>query len=88
MYYSQSKQGKMLSSTKPVSFIGGWAQQFLDRNKNPANRGIIYWGKRCQVLWDGGLPFKIDPKNLDSFFLDDIDTRLVPAVSCLYIRYT
>jgi hypothetical protein len=73
-------QGKLLSPKVPMSFMGGWAAQFLDRKRNLANRGVVYWGKRCQTLWDGGLPFKIDPKNLDSFFLDDIDQRLQPEV--------
>ena len=32
--------------------------------KNVANTNVIYWGGRLLALWEGGLPYKLDPKTL------------------------
>lgn len=38
---------------------------FLSTNiKNVANTNVMYWGGRLLALWEGGLPYKLDPKTL------------------------
>lgn len=32
--------------------------------KNVANTNVMYWGGRLLALWEGGLPYKLDPKTL------------------------
>lgn len=45
--------------------LPGFLGNFLSTNiKNVANTNVIYWGGRLLALWEGGLPYKLDPKTL------------------------
>ena len=46
---------------KMPGFLGNF---FSLKMKNVANTNIIYWGGRLLALWEGGLPYKLDPKTL------------------------
>ncbi|KAK9742772.1 hypothetical protein RND81_03G196300 [Saponaria officinalis] len=50
--FSVLKGGKMIANTKVM--------------KNVANTSILKWGKRLFCLWEGGLPYEIDPRTLDT----------------------
>ncbi|KAG5191600.1 carotenoid oxygenase [Tribonema minus] len=66
--------GKVLraNNRQPMGYCAAWAGSLLDRRRNFANRGVLYWGRLCLAMWDGGLPWKIDPKNLETYFQDDV----------------
>ena len=45
--------------------LPGFLGNFLSlKVKNVANTNIIYWGGKLLALWEGGLPYKLDPKTL------------------------
>ena len=46
---------------KMPGFLGN---MFAMKTKNVANTNVIYWGGRLLALWEGGLPYKLDPKTL------------------------
>ena len=46
---------------KMPGFLGNFLSLKL---KNVANTNVIYWGGRLLALWEGGLPYKLDPKTL------------------------
>ena len=45
--------------------LPGFLGNFLSfKIKNVANTNIIYWGRKLLALWEGGLPYQLDPKTL------------------------
>ena len=46
---------------KLPGFLGNF---FSLKMKNVANTNVIYWGGKLLALWEGGLPYKLDPKTL------------------------
>lgn len=46
---------------KLPGFLGNFLQLKM---KNVANTNVMYWGGRLLALWEGGLPYKLDPKTL------------------------
>ncbi|CAM9503159.1 unnamed protein product [Chrysoparadoxa australica] len=75
----EAKEGKMEGANRPVSMMAGWAAQFVDPTVNRANRGLLFWGKRLVALWDSTNPWKVDPKNLETYFPEDFGEWLRPA---------
>jgi all-trans-8'-apo-beta-carotenal 15,15'-oxygenase len=45
-------------------FPGLFGNFLATKIKNVANTNVIYWGGRLLALWEGGLPYKLDPKTL------------------------
>jgi all-trans-8'-apo-beta-carotenal 15,15'-oxygenase len=74
-YLAEKQAGKMLyrgvfGSQKP----GGWLANILDiRIKNIANTNIIYLGKKLLALWEAAQPYSLNPDNLDTIGLDNLD---------------
>lgn len=74
-YLEEQKAGKMLyrgvfGTQKP----GGWLANVFDiKIKNIANTNIIYWGDKLLALWEGAQPYQLNPQNLDTIGLDDLD---------------
>jgi carotenoid cleavage dioxygenase-like enzyme len=73
--------GKPLHSTAALSWPAGWAAAFIERRRSTANRGVVCWGRLCVAMWEGGLPWKIDAKNLETYFQDDFKGYLRKGVS-------
>ncbi|APB33250.1 Retinal pigment epithelial membrane protein [Gloeomargarita lithophora Alchichica-D10] len=52
---------------------GGWLNNMFDlRLKNIANTNVIYWGDKLLALWEAAQPYQLDPNNLDTLGLDDL----------------
>ena len=52
---------------------GGWFKNAFDfKQKNIANTSIIYWGNKLLALWEGGLPYRLDAKTLETFGTDQL----------------
>lgn len=58
--------------TKKVSFRNCFGTQregmlsniFDTKLKNVANTNVMYWGKKLLALWEGGLPYRLEPDSL------------------------
>ena len=74
-YLEEQKAGKMLyrgvfGSQKP----SGWLANLFDiRVKNIANTNVIYWGNKLLALWEAAHPYRLNPENLETIGLDDLD---------------
>jgi all-trans-8'-apo-beta-carotenal 15,15'-oxygenase len=74
-FIEEKKAGKMLyrgvfGSQKP----GGIFNNIFDlRLKNIANTNVIYWGNKLLALWEAAQPYRLDPSNLDTMGIDDLD---------------
>ncbi|MGK7919146.1 MAG: carotenoid oxygenase family protein [Trichodesmium sp.] len=73
-YVAEKAAGKILyrgfGSQKP----GGWLANIFDLNvKNCANTGILYWGNKLLALWEPGQPHRLNPQNLETIGIDDLD---------------
>ena len=74
-YLEEKKAGTMLyrgvfGSQKP----GGWLANLFDiRIKNIANTNIIHWGNKLLALWEAAHPYSLNPNNLETIGLDDLD---------------
>jgi len=74
-YLEEQKAGKMLyrgvfGSQKP----SGWLANLFDiRVKNIANTNVIYWGNKLLFLWEAAHPYRLNPENLETIGLDDLD---------------
>lgn len=74
-FLEEKQAGKMLyrgvfGSQKP----GGWLGNLFDiKVKNIANTNVIYWGKKLLALWEAALPYRLNPENLDTIGLDNLD---------------
>ena len=71
--FVRTKGFKLESKTRQMSGRGtfgnhkptGWFGNFLSLGlKNVANTSVMYWGKRLLALWEGGLPYKMEPDSL------------------------
>lgn len=59
---------------------GGWVANLFDFNiKNIANTNVIYWGDRLLALWEAAQPYRLDPSNLETLGLDDLDGILTES---------
>lgn len=77
-YLEEKQAGKMLyrgvfGSQKP----GGWLANLFDiRVKNIANTNVIHWGNKLLALWEAAQPYRLNPENLDTMGLDNLDNVL------------
>ena len=80
-YVAEKAAGKIVyrgvfGTQKP----GGWLANIFDlKNKNIANTGILYWGDKLLALWEGGQPHSLNPQNLETIGIDDVDGILQPG---------
>ncbi|TVQ48901.1 MAG: Apocarotenoid-15,15'-oxygenase [Gloeocapsa sp. DLM2.Bin57] len=80
-YLAEQKAGKILyrgvfGTQKP----GGWLSNIFNlKLKNIANTNIIYWGGKLLALWEAAEPHRLDPQNLATLGLDDLDGILQPG---------
>ena len=80
-YVAEKAAGKILyrgafGTQKP----GGWLANIFDlKNKNIANTGILYWGDKLLALWEGGQPHRLNPQNLETIGIEDLDGILQPG---------
>ena len=74
-YLEEKEAGKMLyrgvfGSQKPG---GLFANLFDIRIKNIANTNIIHWGNKLLALWEAAQPHSLNPNNLETIGLDNLD---------------
>lgn len=80
-YLAEQKAGKILyrgvfGTQKP----GGWLSNIFNlKLKNIANTNIIYWGGKLLALWEAAEPYRLDPQNLATLGLDNLDGILQPG---------
>jgi all-trans-8'-apo-beta-carotenal 15,15'-oxygenase len=59
---------------------GGWLANIFDlKLKNIANTQVIYWGGKLLALWEAAEPHRLDPSNLETIGLDNLDGLLAPG---------
>ncbi|GJQ15716.1 hypothetical protein GpartN1_g7507.t1 [Galdieria partita] len=65
-YMKESSANKILfRGTFGTPIPGGWMKNILNiRMKNVANTNVLLWNGRLFALWEGGLPYELDPGNL------------------------
>ena len=74
-YLEEQRAGEMLyrgvfGSQKP----GGWLANLFDiRVKNIANTNVIHWGNKLLALWEAAQPYHLNPDNLETIGLDNLD---------------
>ena len=79
-YVAEKTAGKILyKGVFGTQKTGGWLANIFDlKNKNIANTGIVYWGDKLLALWEGGQPHSLNPQNLETIGIDDLDGILQP----------
>ena len=66
-FVHEERAGRMLYRGLGTNLPGGLLANFLRlRFKNPANTNVLYHGGRLLALWEGGLPYRLDPVTLDT----------------------
>ena len=59
--------GAGVGNDLPLPLFRHHLQPGLNKNrKNTSNTRVIYWGKRLMTLWEGGQPYKLDARALDT----------------------
>ena len=82
-FVEEQEAGKILyrgvfGTQKP----GGWWNNAFDfRLKNIANTNIIYWGGKLLALWEAAQPYSLNPTNLETLGLDNLEGILQPGDS-------
>jgi all-trans-8'-apo-beta-carotenal 15,15'-oxygenase len=77
-FLAEQKSGRILyrgvfGTQKP----GGWWQNIFDlKLKNIANTNVIYHGQRLLALWEASLPYRLDPKTLDTIGVETFNGAL------------
>lgn len=78
-YVEEQKAGKILYRGFGTQKPGGWLANIFDLEfKNVANTSVIEWGNRLWAMWEGGQPYRLNPKNLETIGLDNIN-GILPA---------
>jgi all-trans-8'-apo-beta-carotenal 15,15'-oxygenase len=76
-YLEEQKAGKILYRGFGTQKSGGWLANIFNLEfKNVANTNVIYWGDRIWAMWEGGQPYRLNPTNLDTIGLDNLDGNL------------
>jgi len=57
-------------STMKVPF---WKRPLIQKFKNPGNISVQPLNNKLLALWEGGLPYNLDPTTLETVGLDDLD---------------
>jgi all-trans-8'-apo-beta-carotenal 15,15'-oxygenase len=66
-FVNEERTGRLLYRGLGTNLPGGLPRNFLRlRFKNPANTNVVYHGGRLLALWEGGLPYQLDPVTLDT----------------------
>jgi len=56
---------------------GGWLANIFDfRLKNIANTQVIYWGEQLLALWEAAIPYRLNPKTLETLGTETFDGLL------------
>lgn len=64
-YVEEEKAGRILYRGFGTNIPGGIRKNFLDlKFKNAANTSVVYHGGKLLALWEGGLPYEVDPTTL------------------------
>ena len=76
-YIAEQQAGRMLYRSFGTNLPGGLAGNLLRiAIKNAANTNVIWHGGRLLALWEGGLPYRLDPRTLRTVGPEDFDGRL------------
>ena len=63
---------------KPVrTWTKAWENVLELYLKNPANTHIVPWGGKLLALYEAGLPYRIDPRSLNTVGQEDLNGQLV-----------
>ena len=70
-FVQEERSGRVLYRGLGTNLPGGFLGNFLRLHfKNPANTNVVYHGSgpgsRLLALWEGGLPYQLDPVTLDT----------------------
>lgn len=56
---------------------GGWLANAFDlRRKNVANTQVIYWGEKLLALWEAAVPYRLNPKTLETLGIETFNGLL------------
>ncbi|PRP77833.1 hypothetical protein PROFUN_14152 [Planoprotostelium fungivorum] len=65
--------GEWLDEVKKDVLRGKMPNQ---RYKNPSNTSVYYWGGKLMSCWEGGMPYNLDPRTLETKGREDIGGNL------------
>lgn len=76
-YLEEQKAGKILYRGFGTQKPGGWLANIFDiKPKNVSNTNVIYWSDKLLAMWEAGLPYSLNPANLDTIKLDNLNAIL------------
>jgi all-trans-8'-apo-beta-carotenal 15,15'-oxygenase len=80
-YVAEQKANKFLyRGVFGTAKAGGWLANIFDlKLKNIANTQVIYWGGKLLALWEAAEPHRLNPENLETIGLDNLDGLLAPG---------
>ncbi|GJD11426.1 Apocarotenoid-15,15'-oxygenase [Galdieria sulphuraria] len=78
-YMKESSANRILfRGTFGTQIPGGWLKNVLNiQMKNVANTNVLLWNRRLWALWEGGLPYELDPGNLITLGEKRFDTSIM-----------
>ena len=87
-YLEEEKAGRMLYRSFGTNLPGGLRANLFQSNfKNAANTSVLFQRDKLWALWEGGHPYRLDPKTLDTLGTDDFNgtlwdkrSRIAPAL--------
>ncbi len=78
-YLKEQKKGKILYRGFGTQKSGGWLANIFDTKfKNVANTNVIYWGDKLWAMWEGGQPYQLVPKTIETIGKDNLNGLLEP----------
>jgi all-trans-8'-apo-beta-carotenal 15,15'-oxygenase len=77
-YMKEAAAHKILfRGTFGTQIPGGWLKNIFNvKMKNVANTNVLLWNRRLFALWEGGLPYELDPGNLITLGESRLDSSM------------
>ena len=65
-YLNDLEQGRVSSRGFGTQIKGGWRKNILKPISNPANTGVSWHGDKLCAFYEGGQPYQLNPKTLET----------------------
>jgi len=86
--YTSEKQAQKMLLKGLMGTVPPNSEDGLKRYKNPSNTNVYYWGGKVLSVWESGLPYRLDPKTLETIGKETLGGALADAKSLgAHFRY-